>query len=52
LGGLTTPETRRADMVEIYKSLRGFEETDDVEPNQKRVGRTRGHDWKLLKKTS
>jgi len=51
--GLTTLETRRlrADMVEVYKILRGFEGTDEVNIFQKRVGRTRGHDWKLFKKT-
>jgi len=47
--GLTTLETRRlrADMIEVYKMLRGFEGTDEVNICQRRLGCTRGHDWKL-----
>jgi len=43
---LTALETRRlrADMVEVYKILRGFEGTDEVKKIQKRVGFTIGHD--------
>jgi len=49
--GLTTLETRklRADMVEVYKILRGFEGTDEVNIFQRRVGCTRGHEWTLYK---
>jgi len=45
--GQTTLETRRlrVDMVEVYKIVRGFQGTDEVKFFQKRVGRTRGHDW-------
>jgi len=45
--GLTTLETRKftADMVEVYKNLRGFEGTDEVKKFQRRVGGTRGHAW-------
>jgi len=44
--GLTTLETRRirADMVEVYKIIRGFEEKDEVKRVQRRVECTRGHD--------
>jgi len=51
--GLTTLETRRlrADMIEVFKVLGGFEGTDEVKYSQKGVGCTRGHDWKLFKKT-
>jgi len=52
--GLTTLETRRlqAHLVEIYKFLRGFERTYEVTFFQRRVGNTKGHDWKLYKKTN
>jgi len=45
-------ETRilRADLIEVYKILRGFEGTDEVKFFQRGVGCTRGHDWKLFKK--
>jgi len=48
--GLTTLETRRlrADMIEVYTILRGFGGTDEVKFFQRRVGCTRGHDWKLF----
>jgi len=39
----------RADMIEIYKILRGFEGTAVVKFFQRGVGCTRGHDWKLFK---
>jgi len=50
--GLTTLETRRlrADMIKVYKILRGFEGTEEVKCFQRRVGGTRGHDLKLFKK--
>jgi len=38
----------RADMIEVYKILRGFEGTDVVKFYQRWVGCTRGHDWKLF----
>jgi len=49
--GLTTLETRRlrADIVEVYKILRGFEGTNEVNKIHKRVACTRGHDWNLFK---
>jgi len=37
-------------MVEVYNILRGFEVTDEVRKFQRRVGCTRGHEWKLFKK--
>jgi len=50
--GLTTLETRRlrVNMIEVYKILRGFEGTDEVNFFQRRVGCTRGHDLKLFQK--
>jgi len=49
---LTTLKIRRlrADMIEVYKILRGFEGTEEVQISQRRVGATRGHDFKLFKK--
>jgi len=49
--GLSTLETRRlrADMIKVYKILRGFEGTAVVKFFQRGVGCTRGHDWKLFK---
>jgi len=52
--GLTSLETRRlrADMKftkKVYNILRCFEETDEVQFFQRRVGSTRGRDWKLYK---
>jgi len=37
-------------MIEVYKMLRVFEGTDEVKFSQRKVGCTRGHDWKLFKK--
>jgi len=37
-------------MIEVYKMLRGIEGTEEVNIFQRRVGATRGHDFKLLKK--
>jgi len=50
--GLTTLETRKlkADMVEVYKILRGFELTDEVNISHRMVEFNRGHDLKLPKK--
>jgi len=50
--GLTSLETRRlrADMIEVYNILGGFERTNAVNFFQRRVGCTRGHYWKLFKK--
>jgi len=49
---LTALETRtlRADMIEIYNILRGFKRTEDVKFFQRRMGRTRVHDWNLFSK--
>jgi len=49
--GQSTLGTRRlrADMLEVYKILKGFEGTDEMKFFQKRVGSTRGHDLKLLR---
>jgi len=48
---LTTLETRRlrADMLKVYKILKGFEGTDELKIFQRRVGSTTGHDLKLFK---
>jgi len=42
--GLTTLETRRlrADMIEVYKIVKGFEGTEGVHFFHRRVGATRG----------
>jgi len=37
-------------MLEVYKILKGFKGTDEMKFVQRRVGSTRGHDLKLLKK--
>jgi len=37
-------------MVKVYNIFRGFKGTDEVKLFQRRVGRTRGHEWKLFKK--
>jgi len=44
--GLTTLETRRirADMIEIYIILGGFEGTNEFNKFQRRMEVTRGHD--------
>jgi len=51
---LTTLETRslRADMVQVYNILIGFEGTDVVTFFQRRVGYTRGNDWEIVLKAS
>ena len=50
--GLTTLETRRirADLVEVFKILGGWEGTEEGRFFQRRVGSTRGHELKLYRK--
>jgi len=50
--GMTTVETRRlrVDMIEVFKFLISFEGTEVANIFQRRVGATRGHDWKMFKK--
>jgi len=50
--GLTTLETRRlwADILKVYKTLKGFVGADEMTFFQRRVGSTRGHDLKLFEK--
>jgi len=44
--GLLTLETRRlgADMLKVYKILKGFEGTHEMKFFHRRAGSTRGHD--------
>jgi hypothetical protein len=49
--GLTTLESRRsrADLIEVFKILKGFEEIDENLFFKRHVSNTRGHSLKLYK---